>query len=78
MKTLTNKRNNHNKIVSMKINNNLTNDPELIADQLNKFFSSTINPFTHETLKNDFIQNSLQYLSNFNNIGMPSFNLKPA
>ena len=77
VKTVTNKRNNHNKIVSMKINNNLTNDPELIGDNLNKFFSSTINSLTHETLSNDLIQNSLQYRSNFKNNRKPSFNLKP-
>ena len=62
VKTITNKRNNQNRIASMNINNHLIHDPNIIANSFNSFFSLVAENFTWEPSSNHGTQSFIQTL----------------
>ena len=63
IKETINKKNSQNKITSMKINIKLINDPDVIANSFNSYFSSVAHKFIQKPMNNNFIQDPLYNLS---------------
>ena len=55
--------NSQNKITSIKINNKLINDPDVIANSFNSYFTSVAHKFIHKPMDNNFNQDPIYNLS---------------
>ena len=73
IKKLTNKRNTTNKITAMNVNNNIINDPTIIANAFNNFFSSAAVNLINRSSDDTFTVNPLHFP--INNLTGPTFNL---
>ena len=62
VKTLTNMRNNHEKIDSMKINSKLIKDPDVIAQSFNQLFSTIAHSTINQHPSKEIVENSLLIL----------------
>ena len=63
IKTIMNKRNNQNKIVAININDQLTNNPDIIANSFNSFFSSVAENIIKKCPGSSFTLDPITYLN---------------
>lgn len=72
-KKLINKRNTTNRITAINVNNNIINDPTIIANAFNNFFSSAAVNLINKSSDDTFTVNPLHFP--INNLTGPTFNL---
>ena len=77
IKTLTNKRNNHKKIDSMKINSKLIKDPDVISQSFNQFFSTIAHSSINQHPSKEIVENSLLNLRSSTSVKTPTFYFNP-
>jgi len=63
IKETINKMNSQNKMTSMKINNKLINDPDVIANSFNSYFTLVAHKFIQKPMDNNFNQDPVYNLS---------------
>jgi hypothetical protein len=77
VRTITNKRDSQNKITSMNINSHLIQDPDIIANSFNSFFSSVAQNLTQQPSGNNPKKEPIQNLYSNNRKPMTLLHLDP-